>query len=100
MGLKRWNFLIVSERECRLERCSFFGYISYFISNCKIQWLQDPNQSNVDNLNNVRCEASRHFRNKKREYLKARINEFETNAKNKNIRDMYNSISNFKKGKN
>jgi hypothetical protein len=24
----------------------------------------DPKQSNVDDLNNVRCEASRHFRNK------------------------------------
>ena len=31
----------------------------------KLQWVQDPSQSNVDNLNNVRCEASRHFRNKK-----------------------------------
>jgi len=27
-----------------------------------MQWLQDPNQSNADNLNNVRHEASRHFR--------------------------------------
>jgi len=32
----------------------------------KMQWLQDPNQGKVDNLNNVRCEASRHFRNKKK----------------------------------
>jgi hypothetical protein len=23
----------------------------------KMQWLQNPNQSNVDNLNNVRCEG-------------------------------------------
>jgi hypothetical protein len=30
----------------------------------KMQWLQDPNHSNVDNLNNISCEASRHFRNK------------------------------------
>ena len=30
----------------------------------KMQWLQDPNQSNVDNLNNVRHEASRHFKTK------------------------------------
>jgi hypothetical protein len=30
----------------------------------KMQFLQDPNQSSVDILNNVRCEASRHFRNK------------------------------------
>jgi hypothetical protein len=41
----------------------------------KIQWLQNPNQSNGDNLHNVRREASRHFRIKKKEYLKARINE-------------------------
>jgi hypothetical protein len=30
-----------------------------------MQWLQDPNKSNVDNLNSVRRETSRHFRNKK-----------------------------------
>jgi hypothetical protein len=30
----------------------------------KMQWLQDPNQSNVDNLNNVRREAGRYFRKK------------------------------------
>jgi hypothetical protein len=29
-----------------------------------MQWLQDPNQSNVDNQNSVRQEASRHFREK------------------------------------
>jgi len=32
----------------------------------KMQWIQDPSQINVDNLNNVRREVSRHFRNKKR----------------------------------
>jgi hypothetical protein len=36
----------------------------------------------------VRREASRHFRNKKREYLKDKINELATNSKNKNIRDL------------
>jgi hypothetical protein len=40
-----------------------------------MQWLHDPHQSNIDNLNNVRHEASRHFRNKKKEYLKAKIDE-------------------------
>jgi len=54
-----------------------------------MQWLQDPNQSNVDNLNNVTSEATRHFRNKKKEYLKAKIDEFETKSKIKNITDMY-----------
>jgi len=33
----------------------------------KMQWVQDPNQSIVDNVNNVRFEASRHLRNKKKE---------------------------------
>jgi hypothetical protein len=44
-----------------------------------MQWLQDPNQSNLDNCNNVIQEASRHFRNKKKEYLKAKFVELETN---------------------
>jgi hypothetical protein len=41
---------------------------------------------NDDNLSNVRREASTHFRNKKREYLKDKINESESNRKNKNIK--------------
>jgi len=61
-------------------------------------WLQVPNQSNVDNLNNVRREASTHFRNKKTEYLKAKIDELETNSKIKNITDFYWGINDFKKG--
>jgi hypothetical protein len=32
----------------------------------KMQWIQDPSQSNVDNMNSVRRDASRHFRNKKK----------------------------------
>jgi hypothetical protein len=63
-----------------------------------MQCLQNPNQSNVDNLNNVRREGSRHFRKKKKEYLKTIINELETNSKNKNIRDLYEGINDFKKG--
>ena len=53
-----------------------------------MQWLHDPNQSSVDNLNTVRCEASRHCSNKTKEYLKAKIDELETNSKIKNIRDL------------
>ena len=44
-----------------------------------MQFLQDQNQTNVDNPNNVIHKASRHFRNKNRVYLKAKINELETN---------------------
>ena len=53
----------------------------------KMQWIQDPSRSNVDNLNNVRREVSRHFRTKKKAYLRAKIEELETNSKIKNIRD-------------
>jgi len=50
------------------------------------------------NLNNVRRETSRHFRKKKKEHLKAKIEELETNSKIKNIRDLYRGITDFKKG--
>jgi hypothetical protein len=40
-----------------------------------------------------RREVSRHFRNKKREYLKDKINELATNNKNKNIIDLYRGIN-------
>jgi hypothetical protein len=36
--------------------------------------------------------------NKKREYMKDKINELETNSKNKNIRDLYRGINELKKG--
>jgi hypothetical protein len=39
----------------------------------KIRWLQNPNQNNGDNLHNVIREASRCFRNKKKEYLKVKL---------------------------
>jgi hypothetical protein len=44
------------------------------------------------NLNNVGCESSRHFRNRKREYLKDRFNVRAASNKNKNIRDVYRGI--------
>jgi len=64
----------------------------------KMQWIQDPSQSNVDSLNNVRCEVSRHFRNKRKAYLRAKIEELETKSKIQNIRDLYRCINDFKKG--
>ena len=45
----------------------------------KMPWIQDPSQ--VANLNNVRREVSRHFRNKKKAYVRAKIEELETNNK-------------------
>jgi hypothetical protein len=64
----------------------------------KLQWLQDPSKINRTNLNNIRHETSRHFRNKMREYLKDKIDELATNSKNKNIRDLYRGINDFKRG--
>jgi hypothetical protein len=57
--------------------------------------LNDTSKINWDNLNNIRREASRHFRNKKREYLKDKINELATNSKKNNIRDLYQGINEF-----
>ena len=53
-----------------------------------MQWIQDPGQSNADNLNNVRRDASRHFRNKKKAYLRAKIEELETNSKINNYQGL------------
>jgi hypothetical protein len=64
----------------------------------KMQWIQDPSQSNGDNLNNVRRDASRNFRNKKKAYLRAKFEELETNSKINNIRDLYRGINDIKKG--
>ena len=63
-----------------------------------MQWVQDSSQSTADNLNTVRRRASRHLRYKKKKYLKAKIEELETNSKIKNIRDLYRGINDFKKG--
>jgi wobble nucleotide-excising tRNase len=62
-----------------------------------LQWLQDSSETNRDNLKIVRREASRSIRNKKRKYLKDKINELETNSKNKNIGDLYKGINAFKR---
>jgi hypothetical protein len=62
-----------------------------------LQWLQDPSEINGGNLNSVRLEDSRHFRNKNKEYLKDRIIKLAMKSKNKNIRDLYRGINAFKR---
>jgi hypothetical protein len=52
--------------------------------NYQLQWSQNPSETNGDNLNNVRRETSRTL-GKKEGILKEKINELETNSKNKNI---------------
>jgi hypothetical protein len=47
----------------------------------KMQWMQDKSRSNVEYLNKTRQDASRLLRNKKKAYLKTKIEELETNSK-------------------
>jgi hypothetical protein len=62
--------------------------------------LQNPRQTNGDNLQNLRRETSRIFRNNKREYLKGKINELETNNKT-NILEISAEVQmNLRKGTN
>jgi hypothetical protein len=43
-------------------------------------------------MNNLKCESSKTFRKKKREYMEEKINELKTNSMNKNIRDLHRGI--------
>jgi hypothetical protein len=60
--------------------------------------LQNRKQINGNNLKNLRSETSRVCRKNEREYLKDKINQLETTNKNKDIRNLYRSINEFKKG--
>ena len=61
--------------------------------------MQNPSQRNLYILKNIRREVSRHFREKQKAYLRAKIEELESNSKIQNIRDStYKGINDFKKG--
>ena len=49
-------------------------------------------------MNNLGLNASRHLRNKKKEYLKDEIEELEINSNVNIVRDLYKGINDFKKG--
>ena len=49
----------------------------------KIQWTQDPRQSNVDILNNVRREVSRYFMDKKKAYLEIKLRNLKLTVRSK-----------------
>jgi hypothetical protein len=77
----------------------FGGYLELLEQRKQVefQWLQYQSKINGDNWNNVRREISRHFRNKKRKYMKDKVDELATNSKNKNIRDLCKGINTFKR---
>jgi hypothetical protein len=88
---RAWDNIIenikISEQES-LGYCKSEHHKPWFDEECsklvdrrkqaELQWLQDQCEVNEDNLSNGRQETSRHFRNKKREYLKDKINELES----------------------
>jgi hypothetical protein len=61
----------------------------YIKGNKAIAVVTIAKQNDGDNLKNIRCEASRHFRNKRRKYMKDIINELAISSKSKNIRGLY-----------
>jgi hypothetical protein len=83
---------IINTKPTSLCNCSA-KYRSSKLMNTRIV---DPNEMHENNPNNVRCEASRHFGNK-RVYLRDNINKLAINSK-KNIRDLYRGINKFKRG--
>jgi hypothetical protein len=67
------KYIKISAREPRLSRIE--GEVSHQRSQTRLQWLRNHSEINREN---VTRKASRYFRNKKREYLKDKINEFAT----------------------
>jgi hypothetical protein len=57
------------------------GRILIIISSKEVGQITSVTEMNGDCLNNIRCEASRKFRNNEAKYLKDKINEFATNGK-------------------
>ena len=70
----------MKQHKNRLFREECLGFLDQW-KRAKMQWVQDPNQSNVDNMNNVRRVVSRQFRNKQKACMKAKIEELETDSK-------------------
>jgi vacuolar-type H+-ATPase subunit H len=52
--------------------------------------------NNRDKMSNASQEATNRIRKTKREYLKDRTNELSTDSKNKNIRNLYGGLNEFR----
>jgi hypothetical protein len=72
--------------ELKMNKLCFDERCPKLLDQRKQAWLQDPSEINGDNMNNIRHEASKYFRNKKSEYLKDKMNGLAMNSKNKNIK--------------
>jgi hypothetical protein len=81
---------------CLILCISAVKRVEFVCMSLRITEFEIPREIYGDNLNNVRRKASRYSRNKKRDYLKDKINELTINSKN--IRDLYRGINKFKRG--
>jgi len=63
----------------------------------KVQQLQEPTQSNGDTLNNASVKLLDTSGKKRKEHLRAKIVELETDSKTKNIIDLCGGNNDFKK---
>ena len=64
----------------------------------KMNWLHEQNEVNLGQLGSIRRESTRVLKSKKREYLRGKINDLETNARNRNNRELYQGIRIERKG--
>jgi hypothetical protein len=55
--------------------------------------FSEPEHISGDNLNNTRCEVSRHFKNKMLVNMKDMTKNLATNSMNKNIRSLFKGIN-------
>ncbi|PSN41362.1 hypothetical protein C0J52_19113 [Blattella germanica] len=60
----------------------------------KMNWMREPNEINSEQLRSIRRETIRFLKNKKREYLKEKINDLEINAKNSRWGNYFNQLLN------
>jgi hypothetical protein len=63
-----------------------------------MQWIQGPSQSNVDNLNKVRRDASKHSRNKKKHTWKPKLRNLKLTVRSTISGTCIRGINDFKKG--
>ena len=61
------------------------------------RWLGNKNEANTNNYSNAKRNATRGFRNKKREYITQKIREIEENGKTNNVRDLYKGVNSLRK---
>ena len=108
---KQWENIrdaIVKSAEATVGFCKRHKNKPWFDEDCvkiakvrneaRIAWLTKNTDETRNQFINIRQAAHNMFKNKKRQYLKRKIEEINENCQNNNVRDMYKGINNFRKG--